>query len=927
MNQNQILSNDLPQASSSDVQELTTFLQDGGVTVEPMPGETVLPSRGNEQHTDARSHSILTYLQREQLIKKFDWTASHSRNQLLLQPPIRIPDALFTPMIKGKLDGFTSFRATAVVRLEINSQPFQAGRLLMYAVPMPSLTDPRGAWLSKHVSMAQALHNVQMDIASQTEVQLKIPFISPFNSYDLIHGEFPWADLYISVYSPLNETEQTTLQCLLWLHFEDIELGAPTSAIQRNTVKINDIHYVKPVGVMEQAGDFVMVSAPPKEATQSEVQAVRTMESTGNIISNIGNGAVRGWNTLGNTIPFLKPITNLFGGLAGTATSILSPILVGIGSIGKIFGFSKPIMSHAGSTVVVRPSQYFGNIDGTDQSHVLALDVLNAVDVYPGLGGTNLSETNFDFLKSIPQLITGFCYGINTNYGTELKNILVSPTALIPADFKIDKPEKPLDTTEVSQPTILSYITSPFLYWTGSLVYTLRVVKTTYHSGRIEISYHPFATHATINRFDYVYRLILDLEKQSEISFSVPFISPTPWKTVDSGLNPLDAGALKNRSSITGALVFRALTPLICASPIISNNVECLIEYRAGDDFRVAGLTDVHWFPTRFQQDAPTNERVVEQGGEYTADFLTFTRTQSIMNDTPPSITGNRSDVSQMSVENFTIGEQFNDFTSLTRRFAFMFSTVKAPKTTFRANMVDFVRPPFITFKNSTQEKGGTTYEWVSFVLSAYPSPLSFVASMYTFVRGSIRNKIYWKEGGDLISARIEGGQALTDSKISAFSQFNSPVAFEQPGQKKFAEFQFPYYSPTLLTVPYPDVVSADTLFSQPIWKMVVGTSDMEEDSTLFFAAAAGDDMTFHMFLGVPPCLEISLFSDEFTLGATNQESALFFNPELLQVNPCEWYSPEESVTLNNPTLVDAPLSIKDFKAYDTLVPTRCKGS
>ena len=198
--------------------QITTFDDDKAAILERPPQERPLPDVGTTQFADAINHSVISFLERPQLLKQSNWSSDQKRGSELFQftvnAPNYIPNLLLTTMIKNKLDGFASFRATAVIRLQVNSQPFQQGRLLMAAIPMPTLIAPRDTYIARHISHLQAVNHVQLDINKQSEVTLRIPFVSPFNAYDLIHGQYPWARVVVAIYSELRQVEQVPLEVL-----------------------------------------------------------------------------------------------------------------------------------------------------------------------------------------------------------------------------------------------------------------------------------------------------------------------------------------------------------------------------------------------------------------------------------------------------------------------------------------------------------------------------------------------------------------------------------------------------------------------------------------------------------------------------------------------------------------------------------------
>ncbi|AYW51545.1 structural polyprotein, partial [Myrmica scabrinodis virus 2] len=559
---------DAPQVTQTveEQVQIVTFDSDLAEVQEDLPFPSQIPLTPSIQHTDDSVHSVISFLKRPQLLSSFRWASTAERSANLFTPAGRtdgllVPTGLFQshPMIARKLDGFTSFRATCVLKLQVNSQPFQCGRLLMAASPVPGLLGNRNRFIFSHVSNAQNLNHVQMDIAKDTEVELRIPFISPYNSFDLIDGKFDWAEVRILVYSPLNAVAATCLQCLVYGHFEDIEMGAPTS------------------GSVKQ---------------QSRMPSARAIDETKKKEAR--------------------------GGFTGALAQLGSSVINGGAKLAiAAMGWSKPILASPSQVVLERPTEGFNYMDGVDQSIVLGMTGSNAIEPIPGLVGTAIDETAFNTLKRIPQMVSAFTYSdkIITCENTDRNPVMlwqcaVSPSCNVPACYYLipqaDSTTGVVNPYQLSwkQPTTLNYITAPFLYWTGSLVYTFKFIKTDFHSGRVEISYHPFVNTVATDRFDYVYRTVVDLRKNSEVSVTIPYIAAQPWKRISTWLDPINPdppapGRLKD--VICGMLYVRALTPLICATSIISPNIEVCVEMRAGDDFEVSGPVTSKFLPFSFQ--------------------------------------------------------------------------------------------------------------------------------------------------------------------------------------------------------------------------------------------------------------------------------------------------------------------------------------
>lgn len=871
--------------SEINQQEITVFEADKQVHQERQVYEALPPFAPLMQHTDNRTHTVVSYLQRPQLITSKIWNSDLKVHDKVIEDLV-IPETLFSDMIKAKLDGFTSFKATAVIRVQVQSQPFMAGRLLLAAVPMPQLIGYRTEWILQNISRLQALHHVQMDISKETEVSLRIPFISPMNSFDLITQLFSWARVRLSVYSPFNSASATQVQLLVWGHFEDVELGAPTSS-KFAEFQDNSFNYLSHKLPIQQSGEVGVVNAPlPTQVSAQQQVAAMNQEATGSIseysvigdkFRKIGGVAQRGWDDLGNALG-LKSVTNIFKGLSKFGTGL-------VGGLFDIFGFSKPRTMEPGSSVLVRPAEFFGTTDGVDHSHVLALVNNNKIDILPSLGGTSADELSFDFLKKIPIFVSNFEYN-NTSADAGpavLFKTFVAPTYYIPGGDLNVYPvggvvgESGYKGFTHQQPINLHYIISPFEYWTGSLVYTFRFVKTDYHSGRVEIAYHPFG--ASYDRPDYCYRTIVDLREKTEITLSVPYISPTPWKKIETTFDPLEDQEWKDVANYcTGRLTVRALTSLMAGNAIVSKKIDVLVEVRAGDDFQVSCPVKSAYLPICINQQTPVKQ---QSGRVHATVGNSETRTAAVEGQQAPSITGSDLDCQRPDVQPFCAGEVFSNFRALTRRFAFVKSLGLVNVAIL--NPLDFLRSPIALKRKGTEQNAGSTDTTWQFSSDLYVSPLTFVGSMFAFYRGSLRLKFYLdSQDDDLIGIRIDGKAAILSEAANVSPSYMSPLGLEQPKQKKLAEVQVPYYGNTFMSSAWPHALRV--LDDKPLGQILIGRSSAKDvpaidiydtpAAQVYVAAAAGDDLDFKIFLGSPPCIQ----REKLLEGKPGRGAKLFFN-------------------------------------------------
>lgn len=554
-------------------------------------------------------------------------------------------------------------------------------------------------------------------------------------------------------------------------------------------------------------------------------------------------------------------------------------------------------------------------------------------------------EQDLGYLARIPQFIGQFEY-TTKQINEILWSTYVSPTYFVPGSVKITGNEITgcevgdkigtwdSDSINELQPTILNYISSFFVYWTGSLVYTFRFVKTDYHSGRIEISFHPFTNDVRKDRINYAYRAVIDLRDTTEVSLTIPYVAPQPWKRVLPASPLSDAKWEQFGPGTTGRLVVRAITPLIRSSAVVYDKVHCVIEVRAGDDFRLQtpvatsylGFTlnnlrigeeqveevlesesseceEWHPWPNPNRPDGrwpgcepPGYDEVDawEQSGPVALPGTAETRTSAIEGFNPPSITTSEIDTHRTDTQMLCAGEIFTNFRSLIKKFAFvrLETNFRTWNNSMTISAAPYIRAPRLRGIHWKSGSSGAVISANEFQFEWGHSLLSQIGMMYAFYRGSVRYKIYAPQTENLISGRCVNKYDLIRPKIvygdanvfnvdtNVFNPINANIAFELP-TKQFAEFQLPFYSPVMLAVP--NDIDRQTEFDQSSCALNISfytprklnaeadppvlQPDEKHVTNVHIAVAAGDDTTFHTFMGLPPMISKLRFSNLLTEG------------------------------------------------------------
>lgn len=506
--------------------------------------------------TDSREHNIIDFLERPIPIWNGDWATSAVQFSNLIT--FEFPDAILTNnMYKEKFSGFLGIRAGLKIRLQVNSQPFQAGRLRLYWVPYYKYLGRRNQIFDDvtEASMISrsTLPGVELDISSCTECEFQIPYASPQLYYNLSTGEGYWGKLYLAVYSPLVDPSGSgKVDCNIWFSFTDVKLGFPTGV-------------------------------PPASSSLTPVAQVGKEEKDMELNRSFSTASAKFASALRSipSIPFLDSIIQP----AAWASDNLSEIL-------KLFGLSKPESSNIPNFIKSNPLQFMPNSDGVNLSHNLSLLAGNAIELMPDMTSCGIDEMSLLHLASTPSYFRHFSWNTTNSAGTQLFNMDVRPLVAT-ADYG----------TAGVVPSMLAYVTSSFAFWRGSIDLTFKFVKTKFHSGRVRLYFQPGDVSFSTNNKNYNYSQVIDIRSEDVVKFRIPYVSTKAWMMTDSSF--ITAGGYPFN---TGVVKMEVLNELMATSTV-SGSIDVLVEISAGPDFELAGPRSPLYTPY-VQLPAPPPSRI-----------------------------------------------------------------------------------------------------------------------------------------------------------------------------------------------------------------------------------------------------------------------------------------------------------------------------
>jgi hypothetical protein len=532
----QAVQNPVTMEAGGDETKVTTAFgeeKDNVVTqydLQPSPGVAVEDLSG-----------IKDFLSKPYLLSTITWSPSDNINQQIYTTSIQAALEGNT-LWYAKMQGFAMYRGTAVVTVRLNANPFQAGRLILQFIPnyvQRLATSSAVNRLTRTLTSRTQSPNLEIPIDVGSAV-MRIPYIAPTNYalmktnlVDLTYN-YDWGSIFLAVQSVLRTGATalaSTVDVSIYLHFEDMEFVGPM--------------------IPQMAGKI-------KRSRKLTTSLEKEKFSEGAPISSGLSLVAKAADTLGQ-IPMLGPVLEPVSWIARTAAGLAS-----------VFGFSKPQTEDPSTNVSRMINKYSANATGTDPSATCALIHDAAVQLDSDTSLTGHDEMSFDFLKRVSAWIATATWVTTTATNDVIYTKSISPANLY---FAATQSAGGKVATFRTGPPIY-YLSNFFGYWRGSIKIRIKIVKTMFHTGRIQITFTPGTSAVTtpgLNNSAFSLREILDISTGDDIELVLPWFIPTNYLPMDE---------------VSGSFEIRVLNELR-APETCSNSIDLLVFFSGGDDFEL----------------------------------------------------------------------------------------------------------------------------------------------------------------------------------------------------------------------------------------------------------------------------------------------------------------------------------------------------
>lgn len=524
---------------------------------------------------EVRFMEIADFMRRPYLLETpFEWTSSNTFGTTINNSGAGYSPAtllLATSAWLNKIEGFNLFRATFVLRVEINAYPFQAGRLLIHYLPNYANFNSTDLGYAKrqNFSMVTKVQHPHIELdCRQTTAELRVPWIAPSPYWDKKNQLYDWGTIFVDVLSVLafganSNTKPVEVSC--YGYWENIELAAPCNAQMNTKSELN----AKPI---------------------SEI-----LKTTSMVASRFSD------------IPLLSKFTQP-----------LSWVTNHLSGIASIFGWSKPLLNVETVVTTKQKNRYFATSDGPSTAYPCGMISDNRLQVYDKSTIRKEDEMSFNFLKQVPLLVLNssnsyvpYQWSTSNATTTVLFDQQISPLAL--GHQNVFSYNAGAHTYTCNYFAPYQYLASKFMYWRGSFNVTLKFVKTIYHTGRIQITwtpYHLVTNSTTLFTGFFSLRTIVDIREQDEITLNLPYMVNEPWLYTSSAQ---DVGGKVGYNS--GDLRILVLNELRCPETCAST-IDMLVYLEPGHDFELAvPSSDPNYYPGFFSPQMDSSSTVLVQRG------------------------------------------------------------------------------------------------------------------------------------------------------------------------------------------------------------------------------------------------------------------------------------------------------------------------
>lgn len=607
----------------------------------------------------------------------------------------------------NRINNYALMSANLHIKVTINGNGFYYGRMMVDYLPLSAYdtSTPRTTDRQSNRTPASQRLNFQVDPTTSSGGEMVLPFIWMFDKLSIPAAQWSlMGTLYFRELALLKHANAATtpLEINVFAWAENVDLSLPTST--NSTSLVN------------QSGD---------EYGHGKFGNMATA------LTGIASGM--------SDMPVIGPYAR---------ASQLA--LRGASAIAGMAGFSRPPNDDP-EYIVRKVVTNLVNTDAQDGSTKLTVDSKQELSV--GSESLNLTlpdEMDIKCVASKQSYLTQFYWDLTHSVDEPLFYSKVSPmlynTESTPVNY---------------YPPACMFASLPFRFWRGKMKFRFQVVASSFHRGRLLITWNPSTTPS--NELNVLVSTVVDLDKERDVTVEVPWGLPNTMAQVATP-SLLDKGYLGNPSltafttdqaydnGTLGVYVLNSLAvPNTAATAVVQINVYVSLEdaeYGVPDDNVISNVVFTNQSGVEPDIDVPMPINV---------------ETDRVMGYTEPANT-------TMSTY---MGERITSFRTLLKRYCYHMSTVLTPPS---ANTRVYYLSRFATFPYF---QGTVTSGIYGGVNSCRTTFINYLTPAFLAQRGGVRTKLVYVPTGSSVPYYLSACRTRATTYVNSSTDISTSTATE----------------------------------------------------------------------------------------------------------------------------------------------------
>lgn len=730
-------------------------------------------------------------LSRNYKINSFPWTTVATQGALLHQG--NFPEDLFVVQstsgtqvnsnLVDKLSSFRYFRSKVHVKITLNATKYHYGVIAVTWLPhyYSTAAGTGNAFPYKNFDMYQACNNnlMLMSASDTSSLEFDIPWITPYQYLDM--QKYPTQPTWVSFIGQFQMWNLVPLRNASASGTDEVQVSIQASFVEPEVTGLVPYKYIS--------------TCPPAEFTAQTLDMEQLMKTVKGVTAGVQE-TTKGVSAIIESIPVVE-----------------DSISTAIGAFEHFFDKPTSISTSQPVNLALAPDMAAGN--GVDYSNKIAMDVVNSVTTDASMFCENKKAMDYLRICRKPSLVHTGSFDSGTPEGEKLFVFPISPMTVHKG------------TPDYYTPTYLSYVSSAFTYWNGSLKYYIYFAASQFNTARVRLSWLP-AEPTTTAPFEFgsgdFVSTVFDITGDKILRVTVPYVKPV-WALQTGRMDDIEAPATLIDHVVNGYLCMHVYNPALTTQTTGASTIFYAVFMSAGEDYQLhkpRSVFPLYNAPYTQGPPAEAEPQALDMNKEFGCKF-------------PTLIKGLKQHMHKYVIDGDRTDSSLN---TLLHRYSLCFN-YSAGSTTIERRV--------FPLDGSENTPSTASDDWRSFTYFSY---------LFMFWRGSLRYKFIGQEGSGS-GFTIGNGLALlrTKNTFNALTPnadaFNGAVAYNM-FYKPAAEIEIPFYDEVAFRPMVPRVL--DTTLTKPYFAL---TRETSTDVGQLLYVAAGDDFTYGV-LSAPPILRLS---------------------------------------------------------------------